>query len=101
MVNSGFQRQPKAFVAEVAVDFVDAIESADDQPLEIKFGRDAQIQIHVERVVMGHERPRHRAAGDGLHHRRFDLDESVRIECAPHRLHQLACASEKLPAPRD
>ncbi len=90
MVNSGFHRHPRALVAEVAIDFVHAIESAHRQPLQIKLGRDAQKQIHVERVVMRDEGPRHGAAGDGLHHRRFDFDESLRIHEAPQRLHQLA-----------
>ena len=39
-----------AFVAEVAVEFVDALEAADEEALEVEFGRDAQIQINVERV---------------------------------------------------
>jgi hypothetical protein len=30
-----------AFVAEVAVEFIDALEAADDEALQIKFGRDA------------------------------------------------------------
>ena len=41
-----------ALIAEVAIDLVDAIESADHQPLEIQLRRDAQEQIHVEGVVM-------------------------------------------------
>ncbi len=90
MVNSGFQRQPETFVAKVAVDFVDAIEAADSQPLEIKLRSDAQVQIHVERVVMGDERLGDRAARDLLHHGRFDFDEVLRIEEPPHRLHQFA-----------
>ena len=39
--------------------------------------------------MVGDERARHGAAGDGLHHRRLDFDEAVRIEGAAHRLHQL------------
>ena len=38
---------------------------------------------------MGDEWARHGAAGDGLHHRRLDFDESVRVESAAHRLHEL------------
>ena len=88
-MNSGFQRQPRSFVAEVAVDFVDAIESADHQALQVEFGRDAQKKIHVERVVMGYKWAGDGAAGDGLHHRGLDFDEAVRVESAAHRLHQL------------
>ena len=39
---------------------------------------------------MRDKRTRHCAAGDGLHHRRFHFDKSVRVHEAPHRLHQLA-----------
>ena len=70
----------QALVAEVAVDLVDLLETADDQALEIQFGRHAQEQAHVERVVMGHERTRRGAARDHLHHRRFDLEEPAFIE---------------------
>ena len=69
-----------AFVAEVPVDLVHAIESADDQALEIELRRDAQEERDVERVVVGGEGPGHGAAGDGLHHRRFDLDVAARIK---------------------
>ena len=66
-------------VAEVAVDLVDAFEPADGQALQVQLGRDAQEQIDVERVVMRDERPRERAAGDRLHHRRLDFEEAARV----------------------
>ena len=66
------------FVAEVAIDLEDALKPADHQPLEIKLGRDAQEEIHIERVVMSDERPRGRAAGHRMHHRRLDFHEVVR-----------------------
>ena len=67
-------------VAEVAVDLVDALEAADDQALQVQLGRDAQVEVHVERVVVGDEGPRRGAAGDRLHHRRLDLEEAARVE---------------------
>ena len=69
-----------AFVAEVAVDLVDAVEAADDQALQIELRRDAQEEVHVERVVMGLEGPRRGAAGDLLHHRRFDFEVAALVE---------------------
>ena len=63
-----------ALVAEVAVDLVDAVKAADDQPLQIKLRRDAQKEIQIERVVVRREGPRRRAAGDLLHHRRLDFE---------------------------
>ena len=71
-------RQP--LVAEVAADLVDALEAADDQPLQIQLGRDAHVEIEVERVVVGLERLRRGAADDRVHHRRLDLEEAARVE---------------------
>ena len=72
-------------VAEVAVDLVDPLEAADDQPLQVELGCDAQEEIHVERVVVRDERPRHGPAGDRLHHRGLDLDVAALVEEAAHR----------------
>jgi phage terminase large subunit-like protein len=38
----GIVLRADALVAEVAVDLVDAVKAADDQPLQIKLRRDAQ-----------------------------------------------------------
>jgi hypothetical protein len=86
----------QALVAEIAVDFVHAIESADRQPLQIQLGRDAQEQVHVERVVMSLKGTRHRPARNGMHHRRLNFDESLGIEIAAERLHQLAALQKNL-----
>ena len=42
-----------ALVAEDAADLVDPLHAADDQPLEVQLQRDPQVQLQVERVVMG------------------------------------------------
>ena len=39
-----------------------------------------RYSVHVERVVVRHERPRQRAAGDRLHHRRLDFEEPARVQ---------------------
>ena len=67
-------------VAEVAVDLVDPGDAAHQKPLEVELRRDAQIEIDVERVVMGLERPGRGAARDHLHHRRLDLQEAAGVE---------------------
>ena len=71
-----------ALVAEVAVDLVDALEAADGQALEVQLRRHAQVQVQVERVVVGHERLGRGAAGDVMHHRRLDFEEAPRVEPA-------------------
>ena len=67
-------------VPEVARDLVHALHAADRQPLQVQLRRDPQVQIHVERVVVRHERPRHRAARDRLHDRRLDLEIAAIVE---------------------
>src|SRR6266446_6471100 len=69
-----------AFVAEISVDFVNTVEAADGEPLEIEFRRDAQIHVYVEGVVVRLEGPRSGAAGNGVQHRRLHLQEAARIE---------------------
>ena len=51
------------FVAEDAADFVDAIEAADDKPLQVQLGGDAEREGHVERPVVSAERLGFRAPG--------------------------------------
>ena len=79
----GIMADGYAFDAEVAVDFVDAVDAADHEPLQVQFRCDAQVEIDIERVVMRDEGPRGRAAVEGLHHRRFDFDESFLLQLAP------------------
>ena len=86
-----------AFVAKIAVDLEHLLQAADDQPLEIELGRDAQIQIGVERVVMRHERPRRGAPGDRVHHRRLDLEVAPCDEELANGLHDLRASHEHTP----
>ncbi|SAK91568.1 hypothetical protein AWB82_06493 [Caballeronia glebae] len=75
-----------AFVPEVTIDLEHALEAADDQPLQIQLGRDAQEHLHVERVVMRGERLGRRAARNRVQHRRFDFHEArLRHEIADRR----------------
>ena len=45
-----------ALVAEVLAELVDAVDAADDEALEVELGRDPQVEVAVERVVVGGER---------------------------------------------
>ena len=72
-------------VPEVTVDLEHTFDAPHRQPLQIQLGRDPHVQPHVERVVVGHERPRQRAAGDRLHHRRLDLEEPAVGQEVAHR----------------
>ena len=89
-------REP--LVAEIAVDLVHALEAADDQALEVQLGRDAQVHVLIERVVVRLERPRRRAAGNRLHHRRLDFHEIERIEIVAQVAHDARAGAEHLAA---
>ena len=67
-------------VAKVLADLVDPLEPADDQPLQIELGRDPQVEVARQLVVVGHERTSGRPAVERLEHRRLDLEEPVAVE---------------------
>ncbi len=82
------------FVAEHPADLEHLLEAADDEPLEVQLGRDPQVHVHVERVVVGDERLGVRAAGDRVEDRRLDLDEPAVFEPAAHERHEPAAELE-------
>ena len=92
----GVVARAQPLVAEVAVDFVHALEATDDEALQVQLRRDAQEQVAVERVVMRDEWPRRRAAGDRLQHRRLDLDEALAVEEAADEAHDAGADAEGL-----
>jgi len=49
-------------VAKIAADLVHAVEAAHHEALQVQLGRDAQVQVHVERVVVRVKRLRGRPA---------------------------------------
>ena len=85
-----------ALVAEVLADLVDALEAADDQALEVQLVGDAQVEVAVERVVVGRERPRQRAAVERLEDRRLDLEEAALVEPAADGATTLRAQDEQL-----
>ena len=69
-----------ALVAEDPADLEHALHATDDQPLEMQLECDAQVQLHVERVVVRDERAGMGAAGFEMQHRRLDFDESLVVQ---------------------
>ena len=69
-----------AFVAEVAVDLVDAVEASDDEALEVELGGDAEEEVDVELVVVGGEGAGGGSSGDLLHHGGFDFEVAAAVE---------------------
>src|SRR5207302_7152694 len=60
-------------------DFVDLLEPAHDQPLQVQLERDPQVEVQVERVVVGLERPGQAAAWNLLEDRGLNLQKALRV----------------------
>ena len=84
----------EALVAKVAVDLEHFLHPADHELLEIELRGDAQIELHVERVVMRDEWPRRCSARNRVHHRRLDFEIAAGDEELAHRLHDLRALDE-------
>ena len=85
-----------AFVAEVAIDFVDLGQATHDQLLEIQLGGNPQEERHPQRVVVGGEWTRGRPPRDRMHHGGFDFQESPRVHAATDGRNDLAAGGERL-----
>jgi len=64
----------------------------------MQFGRDPQIEVDVERVVMGDERPRRRAARDCMQRRGLDLEIAARQQKPAQRRDDPAAPAQRLAA---
>ncbi len=85
-----------ALVPEVVADLVDPLEPAHQQPLEVELVRDPEVQRHVERVVVGHERPRRGATVEWLQDRGLDLQEPLLVQVAADPAHRARAKPEDL-----
>ena len=86
--------QVHALVAEGAAQLKDALVPAHQQALEVELGRDAQVEVMVEGVVVGDERLGRGAALDGVQQRGLDLHVSLLLEAAAHRGDHLGAGGE-------
>ena len=77
-----------ALVAPDAPDLEDPLEAADDQPLQVQLGGDAQVEVEIERVVVRDERARGGATELGAQRRRLHLDEAALFEEPSDRGHR-------------
>ncbi len=73
-----------ALVAEVAAELVDAFEAADNQALEVQLVGDAEVEVDVERVVVGDEGACGGTAGDALQHGGIHLEVALLVEVGTH-----------------
>ena len=87
-------REP--LVAEGAADLVDPVIAAHQQPLEVQLGSDAQLQVHVQGVVVGLEWFGRGAAQHRVQHRRLHLQKVPLIEEGADELDHVAALAEDL-----
>ena len=92
-MNSGLWRGEMPSLRKTAADLEHLLEAADHEALQVQLGRDAQVEVGVERVVVGDEGPGRGAAGDGVQHRRLDLDEALRPQALAQAAHRRRCAA--------
>lgn len=85
-----------AFVAEVAREFVDSGEAANNQALQIELVGDTQIHRDVQCVVMSDEWTCGGAARNGLKNRSLNLKASVFVEEVSHRVDDAAAGDENV-----
>src|SRR5207302_11473853 len=69
-----------AVVPHQPADFVNRLDAADQQTLQIEFQGDAQIQVDVQGIVVRDERPCGGPAGDGLQRGRLDFLVALSVE---------------------
>ena len=86
-----------AFVAEIAVDFKNLLKAPHKQPLEIQLGRDAHVQLHVERVVVRDERAGRRSSRNGVQHGRFHFHKAALFQKPAEFADDLAAFAENFP----
>ena len=72
-----------ALVPEVVADLVDPLEAAHQEPLEVQLVGDPQVERHVQRIVVGDERPGRGAAVERLQDRGLDLEKPPLVEEPP------------------
>ena len=68
-------RRIDALIPKVTINLKDPLQATDDATLEVELRGDSQIQVQIECVGAGNERPGGGAAMQQLQHRRLDLDE--------------------------
>ena len=87
----------ESFVAKIPVNFKNPLKAADQQTFEIKFRSNAQIELHIQGVMVGLERFGRCPAGNWLHHRRLDFHKVFAVQVISHQTNDFHALSEGLP----
>ena len=72
-----------ALVAEYTAYLVYLLKASHNQALQVQFGLDTQVHVHIQGVVVGHKGPGRRADFQGMEHRRVHLQISPGIQELP------------------
>src|SRR4051812_37695298 len=72
------------FVSEHPIKFEDLVETTDDAALEEQFRCYPQVEVYVEGIGMGDERPGRCAPGQRLQHWRLDFEKAAPLEGGPY-----------------
>ena len=83
-------------VSEDSTDFVDSVETPNDELLEVELRSDTEEEVELEVVVVGDEWPGGSTSGDHIHHGSFDFHETERIEVFSDIVDDLASGDEHL-----
>ena len=82
----GIVARRQTLVAEVTIDLEHPFNATHHQALEIQLWRDAQIQIHIEAVVVRDKGSCRSTAGHHLHHRCLDFEIAANVQKATDEL---------------
>src|ERR1051326_3710698 len=84
-------------IAEIAPNLINALKTSYDQPLEVEFHGDTQVQIAIQSIVMGYKRARGGATLQWLQDWCLYLNETVCIKVTAHCCNCAAAAHEDTP----
>ncbi len=92
----GIMLAGEAFISEVPVQFIDLLESTDQEPFQIELRSDPEIHLTIERGIECLKRPRRRAARDHLHHRSLHFKKTPLFQKSSDLPDNPGAAAEKI-----
>ena len=88
-----------AFVPEHPGDLEHPLETTHGEAFQVQLRSDPEVELQVQGVVVGGERPGQGTARDGMEHRRLHLQEATLLQPATGRREDATTGHEGLPGP--
>ena len=88
------------FISKIAVNLKDPFKTTNQKSFKVELRSDAEIKIHIQGIMMGHEGFGSCAAGYRLHHRSFNFHEIPAIQIFPDEFYNLHSFFERFSALR-